>query len=201
MGNQFCLRRRNDIANADPVLQRKQLYTIEEINLLQKQWHFMMKDVDDNGIMLFTALFASNVNLMLKFPFASAYEYDNHKTCNDARLLFHVRRVFYVFDSVIDTLSNGRYTQEMSKVKDIGKIHSKYGVKLEDLQDFKTALLKTLSKELSHNYDEFACSVWSKFIDDIIHCIDSGTYADVHEKEIFDNTSTCHVHNITVLKQ
>ena len=69
---------------------------------------------------------------MSKFTFAVANDMDYKKTLNDARLLFHIRRVFHSLDSVISCLHDTE--QITSQLQHVGTVHSKYGIELSDLK-------------------------------------------------------------------
>lgn len=69
-----------------------------------------------------------NRHLMGNFDFAVAYELDLERMIDDARVVFHVRRVIYAIDSVISSLHYG-LADALSHIFQIGSNHARFGLK------------------------------------------------------------------------
>ena len=69
---------------------------------------------------------------MVKFDFALANNLDYKKTMNDARLSFHIRRVFHTINTIVTCLHDTKFVA--SQLYHVGAIHAEYGLKAADLQ-------------------------------------------------------------------
>ena len=63
---------------------------------------------------------------MAKFDFAVANNLDYKKTMNDARLSFHIRRVFHTINTVVSCLNDSDFVA--SQLEHVGAIHAEYGL-------------------------------------------------------------------------
>ncbi|XP_057316307.1 uncharacterized protein LOC130657343 isoform X2 [Hydractinia symbiolongicarpus] len=113
----------------------QRIFTEEEVNVLRRQWPVMMTNVDQNAVNLFMNLFTINRNLMTKFDFAAGYYFDAEKTLNDARLVYHVRRVYQLVDMIIGALDDQlKYNEVMKMIEGIGEVHMKYKIHTVDFE-------------------------------------------------------------------
>ena len=64
---------------------------------------------------------------MARFDFAVANNLDFQKTMSDARLSFHIRRVFHTINTVVSCLDDSEFVAR--QLEHVGAIHAEYGLK------------------------------------------------------------------------
>lgn len=152
----------------------QRIFTEEEVIVLRRQWPVMMTNVDQNAVNLFMNLFTINRNLMTKFDFAAGYYFDAEKTLNDARLVYHVRRVYQLVDMIIGALDDqSKYNEAMKMIEKIGEVHMKYKIHTVDFEDFTEAFLMNLAEVLRGTFDEKSKTIWRKLIAEIVFHVGS----------------------------
>ncbi|XP_066934654.1 uncharacterized protein [Clytia hemisphaerica] len=139
-------------------------YTEAEINIVQKQWSVAMRNLDSVGYKLFAKLFQYK-DIMAKFDFAVANNLDFQKSMNDARLSFHIRRVFHTINTVVSCLNDGDFVA--SQLEHVGAIHAEYGLQATHLARFKDVMLETLEEAFKEGFQEDSKTAWSKIVDAI----------------------------------
>ncbi|XP_057316490.1 uncharacterized protein LOC130657518 [Hydractinia symbiolongicarpus] len=104
---------------------------------------------------------------MGNFDFAVAYELDLERMIDDARVVFHVRRVIYAIDSVISSLHYG-LADALLHIFQIGSNHARFGLKRIHFEDMQEALFVLLTDEFGDAFDTSAKLAYAKLFKTIV---------------------------------